>query len=167
MKLGIDIGIKNYALCLLGADNEILEWNVYDLTEPINDSLHYNGKFDIIHVSKNLNKIFKNLFDKYNPELIDVIIENQLPMGSNSIIMKSIQAMTTQIMTLYNIENIKYIGGKTKLKGYDVHQQTYAQRKKSCVAVVKSLIRENELIQLNEFGKKKDDLCDCYLIALL
>jgi hypothetical protein len=163
VKLGIDIGLKNYAYCLLDDEQQVLEWECVDLTQESKcGSTHYKGKFDMIHVSKTLFEKFKYLFEKYDKGRISVNIENQIPTGSNGIIMKTIQGMTTQILTVMGVTDMNYVGGSKKLKKFDVPQKTYKERKKGSILVVRELVGE----ALDRFGKKKDDVCDAYLLCL-
>ena len=89
-------------------------------------------------------------------------IENQIPTGSNGITMKTIQGMTTQILTMKGIE-VKYVSGRKKLKGYDVPQKTYKERKASSVKVV--LGQTVCLSDKMDTPLKLDDMCDAYLLA--
>ena len=163
MKLGIDIGLKNYAFCLLDDTQKVLEWECVDLTQESEcGSKHYGGKFDMIHVSKTLFEIFKYLFEKYERQSIKVNIENQMPTGSNGITMKTIQGMTTQLLTVMGVIDVNYVGGSKKLKMFDVPQKTYQERKKGSIVVVREIVGDI----LNRFGKKKDDVCDAYLLCL-
>ena len=156
--MGIDIGLKNFAYCLLDDNREIVEWECVDLTKEIKGSKHYSGKFDMIHVSKTLYQIFEPLMEKYD---FKVNIENQIPTGSNGITMKTIQGMTTQILTMKGIE-VKYVSGRKKLKGYDVPQKTYKERKASSVKVV---LGQTVCLSSKYSGLKLDDMCDAYLLA--
>ena len=76
--------------------------------------------------------------------------------------MKTIQGMTTQILTVMGVTDMNYVGGSKKLKKFDVPQKTYKERKKGSILVVRELVGE----ALDRFGKKKDDVCDAYLLCL-
>jgi len=52
MRLGIDIGLKNFAYCLMNENQTIVEWDVFDLTSKVNEREHYKGKFDMENTTK-------------------------------------------------------------------------------------------------------------------
>ncbi len=161
MKLGIDIGLKNFAYCLLDDNNEIVEWEVLDLTEPFKEREHYKGKFDMIHISLKLNELFRNLVERYGREWV-VNVENQIPRGTNGITMKSIQGMVTQQLISLGIDDVVYVCGSSKLKQYDVPKKTYRERKKSSIAVVRAILKGEMPTK-----HKMDDMCDAYLLSLV
>ena len=92
-----------------------------------------------------------------------VVIENQI--GPKAIRMKAVQALITQYMVDVGITNIVYQSSRNKLRDYDVPQKTYEERKKSCVAVTRTLLEDQEHKWRTYFEniKKKDDLADAFL----
>ncbi len=165
MRLGIDIGLKNFAYCLMNENQTIVEWDVFDLSSKVNEREHYKGKFDMIHVSLNIFKLFRNLVEVHgDPSGWTVRIENQIPRGANGITMKSIQGMATQQLTSMGVIDITYVSGSCKLKDFDVPKKTYSERKASSIAVtVAELSGKDALLKLKK--GKKDDMCDAYLLC--
>jgi hypothetical protein len=114
-----------------------------------------------------------------------MIIENQISTLASR--MKTLQGMITQYFIMKNVQRIEFISASCKLKLFTdasldltntdtvcVDASTYADRKKSGIAVCRSLgeisrKRNSDYakwIPVFENHKKKDDLADCFLQGL-
>jgi hypothetical protein len=122
------------------------------------------------------------------PSIDMMIIENQISTLASR--MKTLQGMITQYFIMKNIPQIEFISASCKLKLFTdsthhadtddaadellVDASTYADRKKSGIAVCRSLgeisrKRNSDYAKwmpVFENHKKKDDLADCFLQGL-
>ena len=113
-------------------------------------------------------------------KLLDhIIIENQISPIANR--MKTLQGMIAQYFIMRNKPNISFISSANKLKTFakektidaseDKNKNSYDERKKEGVRIVKELLEENKIISNNAINwlehfsshKKKDDLADAFL----
>jgi hypothetical protein len=98
-------------------------------------------------------------------EIHQVLIENQIGPLANK--MKTIQGMIAQYFIMKDIYEILFINASNKLKLFDGKKSSYKERKKMGIEVTKKFIEESsqeeELRELFEKHKKKDDLADCFL----
>lgn len=175
--LSFDVGIKHLAYCIIDTESRIVEWDILDLN-PNNIK-----KITIGTVTENALIILKNLFDQM--DISDVVIENQ-PVMKNPV-MKSIQMiiytffMNLKINEKKTISQVKFISAVSKNKYMDrfkdcdeckveVFRNRYDYNKKMSISVVKHLLKKNSDTELYDYfvaHKKKDDLADAYLQALL
>ena len=173
--LAFDVGIKNLSYCLI-EDESILDWDLINLVKD-----EHTKKNDLHELSYIL---FYVLREKFEHIYIDhIIIENQ-PVLKNPT-MKSIQMLIYSYFAyLKHIEHhstlgINFIGASTKVKlaekilkekgiEMDKCSSKYQYNKKISIKCTSELLlNTNE--ELHEFfisHKKKDDLADCYLLAL-
>jgi hypothetical protein len=93
-----------------------------------------------------------------------ILIENQISPIANR--MTSIQGMLTQYFIMKDKSDIRYISASNKLKPFiGGKKTTYGERKKMGVEITKKLLFNNEdnIIDMFNKHKKKDDLADCFL----
>lgn len=105
---------------------------------------------------------------------IDVIlIENQISPIANR--MNCIQGMLSQYFIMKNMNNIEFISAANKLKSFiGKKKTTYSERKKIGIEETKKLLmkiggnnNENDnIVEMFNKHKKKDDLADCFLQAI-
>ena len=104
----------------------------------------------------NIKTKFDSLFS--NEETIDyVIIENQIGPIANR--MKTLQGMIAQYFIMRDKPNISFISSANKLKTFakektidvseDKNKNSYDERKKEGVRIVKELLEENKIISNN------------------
>jgi hypothetical protein len=130
-----------------------------------------------IQMGKNL-KLYMDALKANNEwnTLIDVVvIENQL--GNLAVKMMRIQGMITQYFIDNNIDDIFYVPASKKLSNDfisylsnkytldDIDTETYADRKKASISIVKKIL-DSDWDQYFLEHKKKDDLADCLLQGL-
>jgi len=175
--LAFDVGIKNLSYCLI-QDKQIIKWDLINLILPED-----KRKPVLTDVSVTL---FMTLHDKFNDEHIDfVVIENQ-PVMKNPV-MKSIQMLIfsyfqySKIIEGKLITGVHFIGAGTKVKLAEqiLHDKKiefvkegvakYKYNKEIAKKCVSELLKEDtdEMLQFYSSNKKKDDLADCYLLALV
>ena len=173
--LAFDVGIKNLSYCLI-EDESILDWELLNLVED-----GKTKKNDLHELSSILFHALKEKFEHINID--HIIIENQ-PVLKNPT-MKSIQMLIYSYFAyLKHIEardmTVNFIGASTKVKlaekilkekgiEMDKCSSKYQYNKKISIKCTSELlINTNE--ELHDFfvsHKKKDDLADCYLLALV
>ena len=112
-----------------------------------------------------------------------IIIENQISPIANR--MKTLQGMIAQYFIMRDKPTISFISSANKLKMFakektidvsenketDKNKNSYDERKKEGVRIVKELLEENKIISNNAINwldhfslhKKKDDLADSFL----
>lgn len=94
-----------------------------------------------------------------------VLIENQIGPLANK--MKTIQGMIAQYFIMRNILDIVFINASNKLKLFNGKKSSYKERKKMGIDITKKFINDaknkEELCEMFEKHKKKDDLADCFL----
>lgn len=174
--LAFDVGIKNLSYCLI-EDESILDWDLINLVED-----GKTKKNDLHELSSILFHVLKEKFEHIDIDYI--IIENQ-PVLKNPT-MKSIQMLIYSYFAYLkhieqrDITGINFIGASTKVKlaekilkekgiEMDKCSSKYQYNKKISIKCTSELlINTNE--ELHDFfisHKKKDDLADCYLLALV
>jgi len=174
--LAFDVGIKNLSYCLI-EDESILDWDLINLVED-----GKTKKNDLHELSSILFHVLKEKFEHI--DIDHIIIENQ-PVLKNPT-MKSIQMLIYSYFAyLKHIEQrdtmgINFIGASTKVKlaekilkekaiEMDKCSSKYQYNKKISIKCTSELLlNTNE--ELHDFfisHKKKDDLADCYLLALV
>lgn len=174
--LAFDVGIKNLSYCLI-EDESILDWDLINLVED-----EKTKKNDLHELTSILFNVLKDKFEHI--DIDHIIIENQ-PVLKNPT-MKSIQMLIYSYFSyLKYIEKrdtkaINFIGASTKVKlaekilkeksiEMDKCSSKYQYNKKiSIKCTTELLLNTNE--ELYDFfisHKKKDDLADCYLLALV
>jgi hypothetical protein len=163
--------------------------------KPKNKNYTYAHDLDLITYGRNLMKHLDVILyssSSQNTSAIDMmIIENQISTLASR--MKTLQGMITQYFIMKNIPQIEFISASCKLKLFAdsthyvdagdvddadedlvVDVSTYADRKKSGIAVCRSLgdiSRKHNTdyakwMAVFENHKKKDDLADCFLQGL-
>ena len=182
--LSFDIGIKNLAYCLLEVDDsteyrniKILEWGVMDLAQG-----QKVKELDLMTIHSRMIDALNNCdFLNSNSEINTAILENQ-PCLMNPT-MKSVQILLFASLWMRKEDGVIDIGkmamfsARNKLEAYDgpeidfSHIKTkYTRTKKLSIAYTKYMLVESEQSQemkeLFENSKKKDDLADAYLQGL-
>jgi len=182
--LSFDIGIKNLAYCLLEVDDsteyrniKILEWGVMDLAQG-----QKVKELDLMTIhSRMINALNSCDFLNSNSDINTAILENQ-PCLMNPT-MKSVQILLFASLWMRKEDGVIDIGkmamfsARNKLEAYDgpeidfSHIKTkYTRTKKLSIAYTKYMLVESEQSQemkeLFENSKKKDDLADAYLQGL-
>ena len=157
--------------------------------KPKKPNYTYAHDLDLITYGRNLMKhldviLYSSSTD--NTSIDMMIIENQISTLASR--MKTLQGMITQYFIMKNIPQIEFISASCKLKLFTesthhadadadellVDASTYADRKKSGIAVCRSLgeisrKRNSDYAKwmpVFENHKKKDDLADCFLQGL-
>ena len=173
-------------------ENKYTVYNTTGSTEtttvkPKKPNYTYAHDLDLITYGRNLMKhldviLYSSTTD--TPSIDMMIIENQISTLASR--MKTLQGMITQYFIMKNIPQIEFISASCKLKLFTesthhadadellVDASTYADRKKSGIAVCRSLgeisrKRSSDYAKwmpLFENHKKKDDLADCFLQGL-
>jgi hypothetical protein len=175
--LSFDVGIKNLSYCLI-CDEEIIDWDLISLQEE--DDKSKKGK----SLSEVTPKLFRLLKEKFEHHIIDhVVIENQPVMKNPT--MKSIQMLIysyfyyLKTIDLIPIDSVEFIGASTKVKlaenilkskeiEFEKGTNKYKYNKAISIKCVIELLQSNSsLLEFFNDHKKKDDLADCYLLALV
>ena len=168
--LSFDVGIVNLAYCIFDTCQlKILHWEVIKL-ENIKDH-------GILHVKliEELDKR-KHMID----EIDTVLIEKQPSFNPKMrIIAGCLQTyffIRGVIDSLNKIKKIKFFSPKHKLKCFNGNEivitgkTKYAQTKQMGIIICREKLKEynepDEIKQIFEDSKKKDDLADCYLQAI-
>ena len=190
--ISFDIGIKNLALCILKkTDTEIsiLDWRIISLADKKKDIKGIDDIAERIYME--LDNIIGYLKEKEINEINYVLIENQ-PSNLNGM-MKTIQYIIYCYFSLLKywdkiIENVVLINASLKTKTHeykpdiqikmdDETQKTknskgfrrdkYKMNKQTSIEICKNYIKDNEeLCEIFDNNKKKDDLCDACLQAV-
>jgi hypothetical protein len=158
--------------------------------KPKKANYTYAHDLDLITYGRNMMKHLDAILysSSTEPSPIDMmIIENQISTLASR--MKTLQGMITQYFIMKHIPQIEFISASCKLKLFTdtdtsldltntdtvcVDASTYADRKKSGIAVCRSLGEISRKHNSNyakwmpvfENHKKKDDLADCFLQGL-
>ena len=118
--------------------------------------------FDLITLSKTINKTFDILFKKYLNNLKCVCIELQMTSK-----MRSLSFIIMQYFLVNNSSiEIKMVSPCFKLKDLELEKTDYSTRKKNSIKHCQSILEKNENKKWISFfnkHKKKDDLSDCFL----
>ena len=165
MKLSVDVGYKTMAICKLYSDGRIARWEVTDLSKRSAG----NTKGDIVDAC------LIWLMDE--AELLEgikqVVIETQPRFNPTMMRLSHTVAAYVQLWALQTGNDIEvsfcpasrknaYLCKALGLK----RTRTYSENKKRSVAYVSSALPE-EWKNYFESHKKKDDLADCFVQALL
>ena len=167
------------------------------MAKPKKPNYTYAHDLDLITYGRNLMKHLDVILYSSNADTSSIdmmIIENQISTLASR--MKTLQGMITQYFIMKNIPQIEFISASCKLKLFTdsthhnipcgasdadaeaekllVDASTYADRKKSGIAVCRSLgeisrKRNSDYAKwmpVFENHKKKDDLADCFLQGL-
>ena len=154
--------------------------------KPKNPNYIYAHDLDLITYGRNVMKHLDSILysASASASAIDMmIIENQISTLASR--MKTLQGMITQYFIMKHCPQIEFISASCKLKLFTdtqlthdnemcIDASTYADRKKSGIAVCRSLgeisrKHQSEFVKWMpcfENNKKKDDLADCFLQGL-
>lgn len=146
----------------------------------------YAHDLDLITYGRNMMKHLDLIISECIGPIEMMIIENQISTLASR--MKTLQGMITQYFIMKDVPMIEFISASCKLKlfmntpisqtadadGICIDASTYADRKKSGIAVCRSLgeiSRKHKSdyakwVPVFETHKKKDDLADCFLQGL-
>ena len=157
IKIGIDIGVKNFSLCI--NENDIV--SQYILLNLI------DGK-DII---KKIKKVYDEFILKYIGENVEINIEKQV---TNATINCYIQYILETILYLNNVK-YRLINPELKYRNlkliYNIDRIIKSQLKKyieiDITKSVKYTLENNVFIASNSQIKKYDDLIDAYILSCL
>lgn len=159
-------------------------------TKPKKLNYTYAHDLDLITYGRNLTKHLDVILypsNSNNTPIDMMIIENQISTLASR--MKTLQGMITQYFIMKQVPQIEFISASCKLKLFTdsatthedidgdeliVDASTYADRKKSGIAVCRSLGKISrkhnsdyaKWMSVFETHKKKDDLADCFLQGL-
>lgn len=164
--IGIDVGTKNFAFCIL-QDGKITQWDV----QSIASETHEGSCTKLVELLESL-----DLFKDTSP--LNVIIELQLGRNPKTMTVMGRVEMyfVLQKMMGENIEKIVTYHAKNKLKYYRheegdsplpvITKRNYYNRKKLSIEHAKRVLGKEDPQWLEFFlsHKKKDDLSDCYLM---
>lgn len=156
--LGIDIGIKNFAVCMIEPETKAIKfWKIYDLGINFNDD-------KLTSISKVL-IVLKMIPEHYNK----VAVEAQP--GKN----KKMDYIEVTVLTYYStvgmpVCRIQSRGKFTKLLNMKcpTGKKNYELRKELAVSYVEDSIVMGDPARIYfDSQEKKDDLADAYCICLL
>jgi hypothetical protein len=120
---------------------------------------------DLVQLGINLVTILDRETDmaQHIPTLDAIVIENQISPIANR--MKTIQGMLAQYFIMRGNPKVHFVSAANKLKGYDVSQDTYGDRKSASVQIVKDFLAKSAPNWSAFFAshKKNDDLADSFL----
>jgi len=158
-------------------------------TKPKKTNYTYAHDLDLITYGRNMMKHLNVILAECSGPIDMMIIENQISTLASR--MKTLQGMITQYFIMKDVPMIEFISASCKLKLFTntplshpdaaaepdvlcIDASTYADRKKSGIAVCRSLgeiSRKHKSdyakwIPVFETHKKKDDLADCFLQGL-
>lgn len=119
--------------------------------------------YDLISLSKNINKHFDEVFCNYLTKIKCVCIENQMT--------SRMRCLSFIVMEYFLVKNklieVQMVNPCFKLKDLEVEKTDYSNRKKNAVKHCLNILKNNNLgdnwISFFEKNKKKDDLSDCFL----
>ena len=165
------------------------------VTKPKKANYTYAHDLDLITYGRNMMKHLDLILSECSGPIEMMIIENQISTLASR--MKTLQGMITQYFIMKHVPQIEFISASCKLKlftdtpisqsldsggdtgaddggGIYIDASTYADRKKSGIAVCRSLgeisrKRKSDYVKwmtVFETHKKKDDLADCFLQGL-
>jgi len=170
--LSFDIGIKNMAYCFSVCDND--EFKIMNLNKIDLNSNKNNIQNIIDNTIEFLDDIMNTLDIDINSKLI-ILIECQM-----TSIMRTIQTcINTYFKVIGNHQNIDietiYVSPKHKLKLMDIYSDTimndkYKQNKFDSIFYSKYLLtttfKNDKILDIINLEKKKDDLCDAFLMCV-
>jgi hypothetical protein len=170
--LSFDIGIKNMAYCFSickDAEFKVIDINKIDLNSNKN-----NIQNIINNTIEFLDDIMSSLTIDINNKII-ILIECQM-----TSIMRTIQTcINTYFKVIGKHQNIDietiYVSAKHKLKIMDVYpdnieKDKYKQNKMDSIFYTKHLLtttfKDEKILDIIDSFKKKDDLCDAFLMCI-
>lgn len=172
--LGIDVGIKTLAYCLVESANpwQIVRWDTVCIL-PENENVR---KVNVESLTEfMLDKLLGLFNDSFAADV--VLIENQ-PMLKNGLM----KTMSVVIYTYFNmlklqfgeVKSVRFVNASNKLKclkygGTNMPvAKSYTDRKKAAIALVQLYLADNcpEKVDWFKTHKKKDDLADALLYCI-
>jgi hypothetical protein len=170
--LSFDIGIKNMAYCF--AICEETEFKVMNIDKIDLNSNKNNIQNIINNTIEFLDDIMSSLTIDINNKII-ILIECQM-----TSIMRTIQTcINTYFKVIGKHQNIDietiYVSAKHKLKIMDVYpdnieKDKYKQNKMDSIFYTKHLLtttfKDEKILDIIDSFKKKDDLCDAFLMCI-
>tara|TARA_Y100000816_G_C26103586_1_gene585595 strand:- start:765 stop:1541 length:777 start_codon:yes stop_codon:yes gene_type:complete len=152
--LSIDIGLKNFAYCIVNDKFVIEEWCIYDAGKT---PIQYMKFIDELKLYTKATKVIIEKQPTKNVKMKQ--FENML---YSYFIIKGILDQESPIKTI-EIFNPKLKLGKYNIKGF----KNYRERKKISIELCNIFItketQKDEMIKMFKNSKKKDDLSDCLL----
>lgn len=186
LTIAFDVGVKHLSYCGLDEDSKIRHWGIIDITEGIDPKMCKD--FHVLAVS-----LFDHLKHHFNDDMdiTNIVIENQ-PVYKNPT-MKSIQMCLYSFFAVRNMDSdrkikLSFIGASTKVKLAEKltnescpnlikelkerYKSKYTYNKKVSIECTSNTIRDRHLADVETFeyfnnSKKKDDLADAFLLALV
>lgn len=149
--LSIDVGIKNFAVCLMNKE-EIIFWEIFELQKNCKKLL-----WDRIML--NLKNKLQHIIDLYKVD--QVLIERQMNARMR---MVSVGAL---MFFMSNNIPAEIVSATEKLK-HTGKNKSYAERKKLAICLTRFYLlqeRYHPWIQYFNSHKKKDDLSDSFLYS--
>lgn len=160
MIAAIDIGIKNFAFCIMNNERQIVEWKNLDVSEGkkrLNDTI-------LRTVIQRLDEC-KDVFD----ECSVILIEKQMQFRGkfNVMAMTLAQHCYTYFLMRYPDKKIINYPAFHKTKTFDAPKKmTKYRRKKWAVEKARECIQDSSFLPFFTESKKQDDLADTYLMCL-
>jgi len=136
-------------------------WEIISIAKKTNAS-----KIDLITVGRKLHTALSE--NQIIKTVTHVVIENQISPIANR--MKTLQGMIAQHFISNGVNHIEFVSSSNKLKGFEDQSEektSYQKNKKNGIYYCEKLLRKYNLSNWNayfsQYGKKKDDLADCFL----
>lgn len=149
-----DVGVKNFCyLVVKKHSNILLEFIEFDIKE-----------FSVKDVISDVLDMLEDLMERY--EIIKFGIELQNFRNTRCV---KIETVIATYLTLKNI-HFNRIQAQTKLRRLNITTSSYSKRKKEAILKGEELIKQHEyskIIDKISTLKKKDDLYDCILMAIV
>lgn len=171
--LGIDVGCRHLSFCLIASKElEILRWELYDLEDEDNGRLPERLK--------------TLLYREWSPEYVQsvvhrVIIENQPGGKYRNVNPSTVGAMLHFYFDSllaskfgHTLTEVSVLSGSLKFQKdfllascCEIKKRSYSERKRLSIRLCKFLIPRFSglILDLDQF-KKKDDICDSFLMAV-
>jgi len=191
--ISFDIGIKNLAMCILERTDEkiqVLDWRIITLADKKKDISGIDDISERIYIE--LDNVIGFLNGKGITTIDYVLIENQ-PSNLNGM-MKSIQYIIYCYFSLLKywdkiVDNVVLVNAGLKTKTHDFkpeiqvkmddaqkpstknvkgfRRDKYKMNKQTSIEICRNYIKDDEdLCEIFDNNKKKDDLCDACLQAV-
>ena len=150
--LGLDVGIKNLAICHLDSDGEVVRWHLADCST--------DKKSTISDAIRNVVGYLRTL---QLPNTVVIAIEQQ-PCGRGRVSNTTMRCVQASIEAWALCSQYHYLNFSPARKLGKNAPKQYAERKKLAVCKVTDCLKEPwQSFFLKH--KKQDDLADAYLIA--